>query len=87
MLEIPGHSEHHEHYASHYDRDIETARAISSLTEKVDMILDRTAKMEVKIEGIVGMTNRWKGATAVLILLGGLVGWLTNAFLKATGRA
>lgn len=28
------------------------------------------------------MTNRWKGATTLLIMIGGFVGWIMNFFFK-----
>jgi hypothetical protein len=43
---------------------------------------ERLEKIEKKLDGVVAMTNRWKGATTILILLGGLIGWVTNLLFK-----
>jgi hypothetical protein len=67
--------------------DIETAKAIGAMGANIVTLLDRQERMEKKLDGVVAMTNRWKGATTILIILGGVIGWGTNFLLKLSGRA
>ncbi len=69
------------------DNDIETAKALGGLSADMKTLLDRTEKMEKRLDGVVAMTNRWKGATTILIILGGIIGWASNILLKMTGKA
>lgn len=62
--------------------EIDTARAIGSMSANIETLMERTAKMEKKLDDVVAMTNRWKGATGLLILLGGFIGWVTNILTK-----
>lgn len=65
----------------------ETQRMLGSLDANVKTLLERTEKMEKRLDGVVAMTNRWKGATTILIILGGVIGWGTNILLKMVGKA
>lgn len=67
--------------------EIDTAQKIGSILAKVEVLMDKTEKIEKKLDGVVAMTNRWKGATTILIILGGLIGWASNFLLKAMGKA
>jgi hypothetical protein len=67
--------------------DIQTARDVGELTGQMAAVLDRLNKMDKKLDGVVAMTNRWKGATALLIVIGGMIGYLSNVALKMLGKA
>lgn len=67
--------------------DIETAKAIGAMGANIVSIMERQERMEKKLDGVVAMTNRWKGATTILIILGGIIGWASNLLLKMAGKA
>jgi hypothetical protein len=67
--------------------DIDTAKAIGSMSANITTLMERQERMEKKLDGVVAMTNRWKGATTILIILGGIIGWAGNLLLKAAGKA
>lgn len=67
--------------------EIDAAKAIGSMASDIKTLMDRTEKMEKKLDGVVAMTNRWKGATTVLIILGGLIGWASNLLMRMAGKA
>jgi hypothetical protein len=62
--------------------DAETHRLIGEMSANIQTIMLKQTEMEKKLDGVVAMTNRWKGATTILIFLGGLIGWATNLLLK-----
>lgn len=62
--------------------DAETQRLLGSLVANMETLMERTDKIEKKLDSVVAMTNRWKGATAILILLGGAIGWVANFLFK-----
>lgn len=62
--------------------DAETQRLIGEMGANIIAVMKKQEEMEEKLDTVVAMTNRWKGATTILILLGGFIGWLTNVFLK-----
>lgn len=66
--------------------DVETQRLLGRLIEKSDAASDRLEKIEKKLDDVVAMTNRWKGATAILIILGSVIGWASNFLLKLSGK-
>lgn len=66
--------------------DAETQRLLGSLCTDVKHLLARQDEMDKKLDEVVAMTNRWKGATALLIFVGGLIGWASNFLLKAFGK-
>lgn len=70
-----------------FEREIATAASLGSLNAKMDLILQRQDRFEIKLDSVVASTNRWKGATALLMILGGVLGWLGNLFMKAAGKA
>lgn len=70
-----------------FEREIATAASLGSLNAKMDLILQRQDRFEIKLDSVVASTNRWKGATALLMILGGALGWLGNFFMKAAGKA
>lgn len=65
------------------DSDNETQRLIGEMNANIKSIMEKQDKMEKKLDDVVAMTNRWKGATAILILIGGVIGWVTNLLAKA----
>lgn len=64
-----------------------TDRDLGILMGKMDALLERTDKMEKKLDGVVAMTNRWKGATTIIVILGGVIGWASNLLLKMAGKS
>lgn len=55
---------------------------LGEINGKLGSALERLDKVEKKLDGVVAMTNRWKGATTILIMLGGFIGWATNFLFK-----
>lgn len=55
---------------------------LGEINGKLGSALERLDKVEKKLDSVVAMTNRWKGATTILIFLGGLIGWVTNLLIK-----
>lgn len=64
------------------DRDIDVANALGRIEATLTSIDTRMSKVETDLKSVVGTVNRWKGATAILILVGGIIGWLGNLFVK-----
>jgi hypothetical protein len=56
----------------------DTQRLIGEMSANIKTIMGKQEEMEKKLDAVVAMTNRWKGATTILIFLGGLIGWATN---------
>lgn len=69
------------------DHDLETARAIGAMSANIVTIMDRQEHMDRKLDSVVALTNRWKGASAALILLAGFVGGMSAFLLKLVGKA
>lgn len=67
--------------------DAETQRLLGSLIADMKTVMEKTEKIEKKLDSVVAMTNRWKGATAILIIVGGVIGWLSNLIIKLLGKA
>jgi hypothetical protein len=65
-----------------HDRDLYIATTLGSIEAKLESIDVRMGTVEKEIKSVVGTVNRWKGATAILILVGGIIGWLGNLFVK-----
>lgn len=63
-------------------RDIEVATALGRIEASLASISERLGKVETDLTRAVGTLNRWKGATGIMILVGGVVGWLGNLFVK-----
>jgi hypothetical protein len=55
---------------------------LGEIKGKMDSVLDRLDKVEKKVDSVVAMTNRWKGMTTILIVIGGGLGWAFNFFAK-----
>lgn len=66
--------------------DAETQRLLGQLISTTAANTERLDKIEKKLDSVVAMTNRWKGATTILIILGGFIGWASNFVLKALGK-
>ena len=62
--------------------DVETAEKIGRLMTGMETLLTRTDKMEKKLENIVAMTDRWKGATTVVLMIGGALGTAATILSK-----
>jgi len=62
--------------------DAETQRILGQLLAESKTNSERLEKIEKKLDGVVAMTNRWKGATTLLVVIGGFVGWAMNFFFK-----
>lgn len=67
--------------------DAETQRLLGSLIADMKTMMEKTEKIEKKLDSVVAMTNRWKGATTILIILGGIIGWASNIVIKMLGKA
>lgn len=65
--------------------DKATLLLLGEINGKMGGVLERLDKVEKKLDGVVAMTNRWKGATTILIMLGAFIGWATNFFFKGHG--
>ncbi len=64
------------------ETEINTAKAIGEMGANIVTIMKKQEDMEKKLDAVVAMTNRWKGATTILIFLGGMIGWAANLFFK-----
>jgi hypothetical protein len=64
------------------ETEINTAKAIGEMGANIVTIMKKQEDMEKKLDAVVAMTNRWKGATTILIFLGGMIGWVANLFFK-----
>lgn len=62
--------------------DAETQRLLGTLIADTRSNSERLEKIEKKLDGVVAMTNRWKGATTILIVIGGFIGWAINLLFK-----
>ena len=62
--------------------DAETHQLIGEMNANIKTRMVKQTDMEVKLDAVVAMTNRWKGATTILIFLGGLIGWGINLLVK-----
>lgn len=62
--------------------DAETQRLLGSISANVESLMKKQEAMEKKLDSVVAMTNRWKGATTILIMVGGFIGWATNLLFK-----
>lgn len=65
--------------------DRETDRLLGELMGAMKAVQEKQDRMEKKLDGVVAMTNRWKGATTIIIILGGVIGWGSNILLKLAG--
>jgi hypothetical protein len=62
--------------------DAETQRLLGTLIATTAANTERLDKIEKKLDSVVAMTNRWKGATTILIIIGGFIGWASNLLFK-----
>lgn len=70
-----------------HNRDIEVATALGSIDATLKSIDTRLCKVESDLKSAVGTLNRWKGATGIMIIVGGVIGWLGNLLFKNGGHA
>lgn len=59
-----------------------TDRLIGAMGADIKHLITRQEAVEKKLDEVISMTNRWKGATSLLIIIGGFMGWLANYFLR-----
>ena len=64
------------------NNDAETQRLIGEMGANIKTIMIKQDDTEKKLDAVVAMTNRWKGATTLLIIIGSLIGWVTNFLFK-----
>jgi len=62
--------------------DADTQRLIGEMNANIKTIMGKQELMEKKLDAVVAMTNRWKGATTILIVIGGFIGWASNLLFK-----
>jgi hypothetical protein len=76
--------EQHEFIFEHIERtrEIEVATELGKIVATLESIDSRLEKVEHDVKSVVATVNRWKGATAILIVVGGLIGWFVNLFVK-----
>lgn len=65
-----------------HQRDIKVAEALGSIDSTLKSIDVRLSKVEGDLKSVVGTVNRWKGATALMVVIGGVLGWLANLFVR-----
>lgn len=75
-------SENDQHELFEQRREIEVATELGKIGATLESIDTRLEKVEADLKSVVGTVNRWKGATAILVVVGGLLGWLGNFFIK-----
>lgn len=73
--------------SSDKEHDLAVAEKIGRLMTGMETLLTRTDKMEKKLDGVVAMTNRWKGATSILMIVGGVIGYGATFLAKFMGKA
>lgn len=66
-----------------HERDIAVATALGSIDATLKSIDTRLSKVEGDLKSVAGTVNRWKGATALMVVIGGVLGWLANLFVKS----
>ena len=64
------------------NNDAETQRLIGEMGANIKTIMIKQDDTEKKLDAVVAMTNRWKGATTLLIIICSLIGWVTNFLFK-----
>jgi hypothetical protein len=57
---------------------IASAERFARLETKMDQMSDDMKEIKASLNGVVSLTNRWKGAGAILIVLSMLVGYFSN---------
>jgi hypothetical protein len=62
--------------------EAETQRLIGEMGANIKTIMTKQEETERKLDAVVAMTNRWKGATTILIIMGSLIGWATNLLFR-----
>lgn len=58
--------------------DQELIRLIGNLEAEVATLNKLVTSMNGKIENLEAQANRWKGAFALVLFLGGIAGWLLS---------
>ena len=54
---------------------------LARLEERIKTLSDEVRHVHDEVSDLKAQANRWKGAFWVMIAVGGIVGWFTNAFL------
>jgi hypothetical protein len=55
-----------------------TDRTIGQLTYAVETLSREIHEIRLKVDNIEAQANKWKGAFAVVIAFGGIVGWFAD---------
>jgi hypothetical protein len=66
------------------EHDLHVATALGSIDATLKAFDVRLSKIETDLKSAVGTLNRYKGATGILIIVGGLLGWVANFFFKGS---
>lgn len=53
-------------------------RTIGQLTYAVESLTREVHEIKVKVDNIEAQANKWKGAFAVVVAFGGIVGWFAD---------
>lgn len=60
------------------DLDLEHAKAIAVLTEKLNSLAVQVDGLCMKVEDLREVVNKSKGAIAFMLVIGGFFGWLIS---------
>ncbi len=59
---------------------------IAALTVQVEHLTEAVNGLQTSVAGLTAQANRWKGAFVVVLMLGGVMGWLANLLAGAWTR-
>lgn len=59
---------------------------IGRLTAQVEALQDDVSRLNKLMEAQAAQMNRWRGAGAVLILIGAVLGWLVSLIMPGSFR-
>ena len=59
---------------------------IAALTVQVEHLTVAVNGLQTTVESLTAQANRWKGAFVVVLMLGGVMGWLANLLAGAWTR-
>ena len=66
--------------------DPEIARRLGELTGEVRAMEKSLALLQKDVADVKAQANRWKGGFAVILFVGGLLGWLADKLWAAIHR-
>lgn len=65
------------------------AKDIAVLATKLDILVEKVEKIETQMDKMEAQVNHWKGAFFIVLIAGGLIGWLVDKaltlWMKLTG--